>query len=86
MSVAAYASYALHPEVEGPDGEPGFFKEWHDKAAETAVNVQANLVLGGELPERDNVILVAVREVYCGTNELHAGLACRFLAHMVCLY
>ena len=86
MSVAAYAGHALHPEVEGLDGEPGLFKEWHDEASEAAVDVQTNLVLGSELSERDDIILVAVREVYCGTNELHPGLACKFRAHMVCLY
>ena len=72
MSVAAYAGHALDPEVKGLDGEPSFFKEWHDEASEAAIDVQANLVLGSELSECDDVVLVAIREIDCGTNELHS--------------
>ena len=86
MSIAAYAGHALDPEVKGLDGEPSLFKEWHDEASEAAIDVQADLVLGSELSERDNVILVAVREVDCRTNELHAGLVCKIPPHLVCLY
>ena len=57
----------------GLDGESGLFKERHYEASEAAIDVQANLVLGSELSECDDVVLVAVREVDCGTNELHSG-------------
>ena len=73
VSVAAYASHALYPEVEGLDGEPGLFKEWHDEASEAAIDVQADPVLGSELSECDDVVLVSIREVDCGANELHFG-------------
>ena len=86
VRVAANRSDALDTEVEWLDGETCRLEEGHNEASEAAVDVQTNLVLGSELSERDNVVLVAVREVYCGTNELHAGSACRFRAHMVCLY
>ena len=73
MSIAAYAGHALHPEIEGLDGEPSLLKEWHDEASETTIDVQADLVLGSELSKCDDVVLVAIREVDRGANELHSG-------------
>lgn len=40
----------LYPEIEPLDRETGRLKEGHDKAAQTAVNVQTNLVLCSKLP------------------------------------
>ena len=71
VSVATDASDPLDPEVERLNRKSSFLEEWHDEAAQTAVDVQADLVLGRELAERDNVILAAVRKVDCGTNELY---------------
>ena len=73
MSIAANTSDPLDPEVEGLDGEPRLFKDWHNEASEAAIDVQADLVLGSELSKRDDVVLVAVREIDCGTNELYPG-------------
>ena len=70
VSIATNAGDPLDPEVEWLYGESGFLKEWHYEAAQTAVDMQAELVLGRKLAKRDNVILAPVWEVYSGTNEL----------------
>ena len=70
VSVATDAGDPLDPEVEWLHRKSGFLQEWHDEAAQTAVDVQAELVLGRKLAKRDNVILAPVWEVYSGTNEL----------------
>ena len=70
VRVTADASDPFDSEVEWLYRESGFLEEWHDEAAQTAVDVQAELVLRRELAKRDNVILAPVWEVYSGTNEL----------------
>ena len=70
MCIAADTGDTLDSEVERPYGEPGLLQERHDEAAQAAVDVQADVVLGSKLAERDNIVLAPIGEVDGGANEL----------------
>ena len=70
VRVATDAGNTLHPKVKRLHRKSGLFEEWHDEAAQTAIDVETDLVLGRELAKRDNVVLAPVREVHSRTNEL----------------
>ena len=75
MSVAADCSDALDPEVEGLCWEPGGLKEGHDEAAQAAVHVQTDAMLGGKLTQCNDVVLAAIREVNCRAYDLFGPLS-----------
>lgn len=70
MSVATNAGNTPDSEVKGFHRETGFPKEGHYEAAQTAVDMQADLVLVCKLAESYNVILAPIGEVDCRANEL----------------
>lgn len=45
MCITADRSDALKPEIEGINQKSCPFKEWHNEAAQAAINMQTNLVL-----------------------------------------
>lgn len=81
VCVAADSSDAGHPEVErikfilSTDAlrESGFLKIRDDEAAKTAIDVEANLVFGCQLPQSFNIVLIPVGEVDRGANKLQSG-------------
>ena len=75
MCIAADTGDTLDSEVERPHGEPGLLQERHDEAAQAAVDVQADLVLGRELGEPDDIVLAPIREVHRGANELRHSVS-----------
>ena len=70
MRVAADSGDTLYPEVKRFNRESGLFEEGHDEAAETAIDVQTDVVLLSQLSESDDVVLVAVWEVDTRTSQL----------------
>ena len=70
MSVAADGGDALDPEIKRCDWETCLLEEGHDEAAQAAVDVQADVVLGSKLAERDDIVLAPIGEVDGGANEL----------------
>ena len=63
VRVATDRRHALYPEIESLDREAGGVEEGHDEAAQTAVDVQADLVLLGQLSESDDIVLTAIWEI-----------------------
>ena len=65
VCVAADRSDSLNSEVKGLHWEASRLQEWHDEAAEAAIDVQTDVVLLSQLAQGDDVVLAAVWEVYC---------------------
>lgn len=70
MRITTDTCYTLHSEVERFYRKAGLLQEGHDEAAETTVDVKANLVFLRELTKGDDVVLAAVGEVNCRAYDL----------------
>jgi hypothetical protein len=70
VRIARYTGDTRNSEIETLDGEPGFLEEGNYEASQTAVDVQADLVLFGELAEGDDIVHAAIWEVDRRTYEL----------------
>ena len=70
MSVAADGGDALDPEIKRCDWETCLLEEGHDEAAQAAVHVQTDAMLGGKLTQCNDVVLAAIREVNCRAYDL----------------
>ena len=71
VSVAADGGDALDPEIKRCDWETCLLEEGHDEAAQAAVDMEANLVLRGELAQTDDVILASIWEIDGRSYDLH---------------
>lgn len=73
VGVTADRGDTVHSEVESLDREAVVLKERHDKAAQTAINVQPDVVLLCKLAQCDNVILATIREIDCRPYDLETS-------------
>ena len=83
VCIATHARHPLHPKIKWlqliPDislcvhlttGKTSAFKEGNYERSKTAVNVETNVMPQGDLAEGYDVVLVAIREVDGGANDL----------------
>lgn len=70
MSITRNRSYTIHTEVKICRREASLLQEGHDETTETAIDVQANLVLLGQFTQGSDIISDTVREVDGGTSNL----------------
>ena len=70
MSITTDTRNTLNAEVEGLDREASLLDEWHNEAAQAAVDMQTDLVLVRELAKGNDIVLAAIREVDCRANKL----------------
>ena len=85
MCVTADRSNAVNPEVEGSCWVACFLKERHDEASETAVNMQANIVLLGQAAKSSDIVLISVWEVDSRTDDLNNCSVSKLLSlHVSC--
>lgn len=70
VGVAANCCDAFHSKIEWLRREAGLLQERHNKAPETTVHMEANIVSLGELSKLNDIVLTAVWEVDSGTHDL----------------
>ena len=71
MRVAADARHTTDPEVEWLQRpQPRLLDERYDERPETAIDVEADVVAVCQVAEGDDVVGIAVGEVYCRPHEL----------------
>lgn len=69
VRVATDARYALNQEIKRLRRVSCFGQERHDEPSQTAVDVQADAVLDGQLAQRNDIVLAAVGEVDGGSDD-----------------
>ena len=78
MGITTNARHATDAEVEWGKFvttvfticETSLFEERDDEGTETTVDVETNVVFRGERTERDDIVLITVREIDRGAYEL----------------
>lgn len=70
MRITADTRHTRHTEIEWSGGEACLLQKRHDEAAQAAVDMESDAFLHRKLAESDNIVLSAIREVYCRANQL----------------
>ena len=70
MRVATNSGHTLYPKVERLRRVACCLEEWHDETAQAAIDVKSDVVLGGELAKRYNIVLASVWEIDGRSYEL----------------
>ena len=80
VSITAYASDSLEPEVEYITRKVGAFKEGDYEASKATINMQADVILLCELGQSRDVVHVAIRKVHGRPDDLWQHLNMRILS------
>lgn len=63
MGITRNGGDTFNSKVEFSSGKPSLFKERHNKTAETAINMKADVMLFSQFTQANNIIRNTVREV-----------------------